>query len=213
MYGFCRGVAVTGSSAALVFGAGTAAGWVRWTSLHLASFGWFLLTNALVAMLLEAVPEELTLRGYTWAALRERLGGVGAALGTTAVFLVTPGASTVVEAGVGRILGVQTPPMGLVPHGQDPFFYPVLLIVFGLTLVAARTSPGPGPLWASIGTHLTFLSVNRVAFEGVRRHTGWSARIAPEHAALLCLGYLAVTAAVFLCLRRWKRPSLGEYAE
>src|SRR5207253_5429480 len=106
LYGFCRGVAVTGSSAALVFGAGTAAGWVRWSSLDLASLGWFLLTNALVAMLLEAVPEELTLRGHTWGALRERLGGVGAALGTTAVFLVTPGASTVVQAGVGRLLGV-----------------------------------------------------------------------------------------------------------
>lgn len=199
--GFLRGLAVTVSCAAAVLGTGTALGWVRWSGLDPAALASFLVSNALVAVLLEALPEEATLRGYAWASLRDRLGGVVSALGVTAVFLLVPAASTVVQAGVSRLAGVAPEPMGLTPEGQDPIAYLVLLSVFGLTLVAARTAPGPAPLWAAIGTHVAFLSVNRVVFEGVQRGAGWSARVAPTHAAVLELGYLAATAMVFVGAR------------
>ncbi|MFF8373185.1 type II CAAX prenyl endopeptidase Rce1 family protein [Streptomyces lydicus] len=196
-HGFARGLAVTTACAALALGGGTAAGWVRWSGPDPAGLVSFLAGNALVAVLLEALPEETTLRGYAWASLRDRFGGVLSALGTTLVFLLVPAASTVVQAGVAHAVGVAAPPMGLAPAGQDPVAYPVLLSVFGLTLIAARTAPGRAPLWAAIGTHVAFLSVNRVVFEGGRRDAGWSAHVSPVHAAILELGYLAATAAVF----------------
>ncbi|MFF8786231.1 type II CAAX prenyl endopeptidase Rce1 family protein [Streptomyces sp. NPDC015125] len=199
--GFFRGLAVTLSCAAAVLGAGTALGWVRWAGLDPAALASFLVSNAVVAVLLEALPEEATLRGYAWASLRDRLGGVVSALGVTAVFLLVPAASTVVQAGVSPLVGVASAPMGLTPEGQDPVAYLVLLSVFGLTLVAARTAPGSAPLWAAIGTHVAFLSVNRVVFEGVQRGAGWSATVAPTHAAVLELGYLAATAMVFIGAR------------
>lgn len=198
---FVGGLAVTVSCAGLVLGAGTAAGWVRWSGLDPASLGAFLTGNALVAVLLEALPEETTLRGQAWAALRDRFGGVVSALGTTVVFLLVPAASTVVQAGTARVVGGDPPAVGPTPAGQDPWAYLVLLTVFGLTLVAARTVPGRAPLWAAIGTHLAFLSVNRVVFEGRERAAGWSASVAPAHAAVLELGYLVLTAAVFVGTR------------
>ncbi|MGW7577011.1 CPBP family glutamic-type intramembrane protease [Streptomyces sp. NPDC054765] len=199
--GFFRGMAVTTSCAAVALGAGTALGWVRWSGLDPAALASFLVGNALVAVLLEALPEEATLRGYAWASLRDRLGGVLSALGTTVVFLLVPAASTVVQAGVSRLVDVAPPPIGLTPEGQDPVAYLVLLSVFGLTLVAARTAPGSAPLWTAIGTHVAFLSVNRVVFEGVQRGAGWSAKVAPAHAAVLELGYLAATAMIFVGAR------------
>ncbi|MGW7486521.1 CPBP family glutamic-type intramembrane protease [Streptomyces sp. NPDC054786] len=199
--GFFRGLAVTASCAAVVLGAGTALGWVSWSGLDPAALASFLVSNAWVALLLEALPEEATLRGYAWASLRDRLGGVISALGATAVFLLVPAASTVVQAAVSPLVGVTSAPMGLTPAGQDPVAYLVLLSLFGLTLVAARTAPGSAPLWAAIGTHVAFLSVNRVVFEGVQRGAGWSARVAPTHAAVLELGYLAATAMVFVGAR------------
>lgn len=199
--GFFGGLAATGVCAALVLGGGTTAGWVHWSELEPAALVSFLVGNALVAMLLEALPEETTLRGYAWAALRERFGEPISALGTTMVFLMVPAASTVVQAWVAGAVGVDSPPMGFAPAGQDPIGYPVLLSVFGLTLVAARTAPGRAPLWVAIGTHVAFLSVNRVVFEGDRRGAGWSASVAPVHAAVLELGYLAATAAVFTAAR------------
>ncbi|MFE3548111.1 type II CAAX prenyl endopeptidase Rce1 family protein [Streptomyces kronopolitis] len=199
--GFFRGVAVTLSCAVAVLGAGTALGWLRWSEPDPAALTSFLAGNAVVAVLLEALPEEVTLRGHAWASLRDRFGGALSALGTTAVFLLVPGASTVVQAGVSRAMGVAAPPVGFAPAGQDPVAYAVLLLVFGLTLVAARTAPGPAPLWTAIGTHLVFLSVNRVVFEGAARGAGWSAEAGADHTAVLALGYLAATAMIFVGMR------------
>ncbi|MFK0294662.1 hypothetical protein ACIQU6_29900 [Streptomyces sp. NPDC090442] len=201
---FLHGLIVTTCCAAVVLGAGTAAGWVRWATPDPPALLAFLVRNAPVALLLEALPEETALRGYTWAALRARFGGALPALGTTLVFLAVPAAVTVVQAGVAPLFGDPPPLLGLAPGGRDPLGYLVQLGAFGLTLVAARTVPGPAPLWTAIGTHLAFLSVNRVVFEGVARGAGWSATIAPAHAAVLELGWLAATSAAFgLARGRW----------
>jgi membrane protease YdiL (CAAX protease family) len=95
---FLTGVGVTAASAVLVLGAGTAGGLLHWSRPDPLPLAGFLITNAVIALLLEALPEETTLRGYAWTALRERFGGTASALGTTAVFLLVPGASTVAYA-------------------------------------------------------------------------------------------------------------------
>lgn len=70
---FTLGVAVTAGSALAVLGAGTAADWVRWGHLDPGRLLAFVVTNGLVALLLEALPEELTLRGVAWGSLRSRV--------------------------------------------------------------------------------------------------------------------------------------------
>ncbi|WP_433014733.1 hypothetical protein [Kribbella sp. CA-294648] len=77
---FARGVAVTGGSAAVMLGLGTAAGWIDWGPFDLGSVLLFLLTNAVIAVLLEAFPEELTLRAATPTALSATATAHGSAL-------------------------------------------------------------------------------------------------------------------------------------
>ncbi|GAA1933503.1 hypothetical protein GCM10009837_69170 [Streptomyces durmitorensis] len=202
------GVGVTAGAAALVLGAGTAAGMLHWSRPDLPTLGGYIVTNAVIALLLEALPEETTLRGHTWTSLRSRFGGAASALGTTAVFLVVPGVSTVVEAGVARLVGGEGGTVGLAPGGQNPVDYLILLTVFGLMLVAARTAVRHAPLWVGIGAHLTFLTVNRVVFEGDRRGAGWSVQTTPG-AELLVPVYLLVATAVFALWRRRAADPVG----
>ncbi|MGQ0841957.1 CPBP family glutamic-type intramembrane protease [Actinokineospora sp.] len=189
---------MTLGSAAAVFAAGTAAGLLRWTTPDLAALAAFVLVNGLTAVRLEALPEELALRGYAWTALRERHRAAVATLVTTALFLLVPGGSMVVHAAI-------TPsPIGFVPRGEDPLSYLILLVVFGLTLIAARTATASASLWTSVGTHLTVLTVNRIALFGDERGAGWSAEAGPE-AVLLVPVYLCVAALAFLVIRRGSR--------
>lgn len=196
------GVAVTVGAAGLVLGAATAAGLLRRSRPDLPALTGFLLTNGVVALLLEALPEETTLRGYAWTSLRSRLGGPPTALGTTAVFLVVPGASTVVEAGVAPLVGAQAGPVGLAPGGRDPVGYLILLLVFGLMLTVARTAVRHAPLWTAIGAHLAFLTVNRIVFEGDERCAGWSVALSSPDVELLVPVYLLVATAGFAGWRR-----------
>ena len=206
---FLTGVGVTAGSAALVLGAGTAGGMLRWGRVDLVALAGFLLSNGVVALLLEALPEETTLRGYTWTSLRGRFGAVASAVGTTLVFLLVPGGSTVVHAGVAWLIGEDPGAVGLVPEGQDPVEYLVLLPLFGLMLVAARSTLGKGPLWASIGAHLTFLTVNRIVLEGGERRTGWPVEQLTPDAVLLVPAYvLLATAGFAVCGRLARRGSL-----
>ncbi|MHC5908274.1 CPBP family glutamic-type intramembrane protease [Streptomyces sp. S6] len=202
---FLTGVGVTAVSAALVLGAGTAAGMLRWGRVDLVALAGFLLSNGVVAVLLEALPEETTLRGYSWTSLRGRFGGAASALGATAVFLLVPGGSSVVHAGVARLIGGNPGSVGLVPEGQDPVEYLVLLPVFGLMLVAARTALVKAPLWTSVGAHLTFLTVNRIVLESGKRRTGWSVEQLTPDAVLLVPAYVLVATAVFVVCGRVAR--------
>ncbi|MFF0266723.1 type II CAAX prenyl endopeptidase Rce1 family protein [Kribbella sp. NPDC004536] len=192
--GFVTGVVVTGGSAVLVLGAGTLAGWISWGRLHLGDLLVFLITNAVIATLLEAFPEEISLRGHTWTALRSRYRGAIAAIGTTLLFLVVPGLSSLVQL----ILRPSSTELSLVPAGQDPVTYPILLTLFGFTLIAARQATGS--LWTSIGTHLTFLTVNRLTIDGATRDTGWSADLASPDVLLLIPGYLLLAAIAYRIL-------------
>ncbi|MGW1894552.1 CPBP family glutamic-type intramembrane protease [Streptomyces sp. NPDC002004] len=199
--GLLTGAGVTAAAAAVVLGAGTAAGLLRWSGPDPVALARFVLTNGVVALLLEALPEETTLRGYAWRSLRDRFGGRGAALGTTAVFLAVPGMSTVVGALTATLIGTEPGPVGVAPEGLDPAPYLFVMAVFGMTLVAARTAGSGAPLWAAIGTHLTFLTVNRILLEGDRRGAGWHAELTGPDAVLLVPAYLLLAAAGFLVCR------------
>lgn len=199
------GVGVTAGSAVLVLGAGTAGGLLNWTRPDLSELLAFVAVNALVALLLEALPEETTLRGLTWTSLRERRSATVAALGTTLVFMAVPAGASAVAAVIRRLTGGESVPVRLAPPGQNAADYLVLLLVFGLTLVAARTAVRRAPLWTAIGTHLTFLTVNRITLEGQDRNAGWSADRTSPDAVLLIPLYLLVAAGAFVVIGRIRR--------
>ncbi|MBZ4321043.1 CPBP family glutamic-type intramembrane protease [Streptomyces huiliensis] len=199
---FATGVGVTGGCAALVLGAGTAAGWLRWSRPDVPALLAYAVLNGVVGLLLEALPEETTLRGLTWTALRERFSAAATAFGTTLLFLGVPGAASAVAAVLRPLTGGTPEPVRFAPAGQGVGEYLFLLSVFGLMLVAARTALGRAPLWTAVGAHLTFLTVNRVTFEGDVRGAGWFAVPATPDVVLLVPAYLALTTGVFLVIRR-----------
>ncbi|MER5616831.1 CPBP family glutamic-type intramembrane protease [Streptomyces sp. NPDC002215] len=210
---FLTGVGVTATAAALVLGAGTAVGLLVWQQLDLVTLVGFLVTNAAVAFLLEALPEETTMRGYTWTSLRRRFGPALAAFGTTAVFLLVPGTSTLVTFGIARLAGDEPGHIGIAPEGQHPVDYLILLTVFSLTLIAARAAVGHAQLWAAIGTHLTVLTVNRIMLQGEDRDAGVTVEQASGNAVLLVPLYLVVVAIAFLACRQvTRRHTTGESA-
>jgi membrane protease YdiL (CAAX protease family) len=205
--GLLTGLLVTGGSAAVVFGAGTLAGWITWGRIEPHRVLLFLLTNTVIALLLEALPEELTLRGHTWSALRSRYRRFLAAVGTTALFLLVPGIASAVQLVLGTIFEQETQELSLVPPGQDPASYLFLLTIFGFTLVAARAATGS--LWASIATHLTFLTVNRLTVDGASRDAGWSASVVNQDVLLLVPAYLVLAAVGFYVQSLISRPALS----
>ncbi|MDA3649881.1 CPBP family intramembrane metalloprotease [Saccharopolyspora indica] len=200
---FALGVAITGGSAAVVFGLGTWAGWFEWGPLDAAKLAQFLLVNTLIALALEAFPEELVFRGYVYASLSRALRRWTAFLTTVLLFCLVGAGSTVVNFAVGTLLGDNPPAPGFAPPGQDPVAYAVLFPVFGTVLLIARITTGS--LWASIAVHLTYLTVARITLEGASRDTGWSAQPTTPDALLLIPAFLLLTAVVFLLVKR--RPA------
>ncbi|WP_405063861.1 CPBP family glutamic-type intramembrane protease [Kribbella sp. NBC_01505] len=205
--GLLSGFVVTGGSAVLVLGAGTLAGWISWGKFEPHRVLLFLLTNTIIALLLEALPEELSLRGHTWTALRSRYRGFLAALGTTVLFLLVPGIASAVQLVLGTIFELDTQELSLVPPGQDPVSYVFLLTIFGFTLVAARAATGS--LWASVATHLTFLTVNRLTVDGAERDAGWSANLVSQDVLLLVPAYLVLAAVGYYVQSLISRPALS----
>ncbi|GAA1689212.1 hypothetical protein GCM10009745_37720 [Kribbella yunnanensis] len=205
--GLLNGLVVTGGSAAVVLGAGTLAGWITWGRFELHRVLLFLLTNTIIALLLEALPEELSLRGHTWSALRSRYRGLLAAVGTTALFLLVPGISSAVQLILGTIFEQNTQALSFAPPGEDIASYLFLLTIFGFTLIAARVATGS--LWASVATHLTFLTVNRLTIDGAKRDSGWSASLVSQDVLLLVPAYLVLAALVYYVQFLISRPELS----
>ncbi|TDD55434.1 CPBP family intramembrane metalloprotease [Kribbella antibiotica] len=210
--GLLSGLLVTGGSAVVVLGAGTVAGWITWGHFELHRVLLFLLTNTVIALLLEALPEELSLRGHTWSALRSRYGGLLSAVGTTALFLLVPGIASAVQLVLGTIFEQNTQELSLVPPGEDPVAYLFLLTIFGFTLIAARAATGS--LWASVATHLTFLTVNRLTVDRPSRYwlvrdAGWSATVINQDVLLLVPAYLVLAAVVYYVQSLMSRPALS----
>lgn len=158
--------------------------------------GWllvrWLVVTLLLAAALEAVPEELALRGGVFGGLRGHLPGWLAGLVTTAAFVLAPAAAIWATAQLGEWFGVAVPPATFAPGGQDPVAYAVLLASFGVVLLLVRAVVGS--VWACVGYHLAFLVVNRLLL-GDPAVTGLALRTG-EGAELLVMAYLALTAAV-----------------
>ncbi|HEX6684456.1 MAG TPA: CPBP family glutamic-type intramembrane protease, partial [Candidatus Limnocylindrales bacterium] len=201
------GITVTGGAAAVAFGLGTAAGWLTWSAFDPAAFAAFLVTNTVLAVLLEALPEELTFRGYAWRTLRNRFGGFLSALLTTGLFVLVLPMSIVVAVAVSMLLGRTPPPLGLAPAGEDPVAYFVLLVCFGFLLVAARTATAGASLFTCIAAHLTFLTVNRVVLFGEALSAGWHADLLTPDAVLLVPGYLLLAMVAFVLIGRATGPT------
>lgn len=145
--GFVVGVSVVAVPAAVVFGAATALRWVSWSLIDGRTLALFLTSNAAIALLIEAIPEELALRGYTYAGLRMRYGMDVAAAWTTFVFvlvvlalgLVIGVVDTVAESDPGAVLD----PL----FGDDIVTYLSFIVLIGLLLAYARESTPTRTIW------------------------------------------------------------------
>lgn len=202
---FLLGLAVPTASATLLFTLGTLTGWLTWGPLNPSQLAQFLATNALIAVLLEAFPEELTLRGHTYSTLRPTTRPWQAAVITTAFFLVTPALSSVIESAL--TLGTHKP--WLAPPGEDPISYLFLLTLFGLTLITARNTTNS--LWTAVGTHLAFLTINRLTLYGETRDAGWSMHLESPDAVLLIPAYLLLTAITYRVIRSYLQPRKSQH--
>lgn len=204
------GVLVASLAASLVILPAVLLGWIQLDLTSGSQLLYFLLTNLIIGLLLEAIPEELTLRGWTYGSLLQRFNKIRSGLYTTALFMVVPGLSTVVSAGFNVLTGQAAGHIGIAPQGEDPISYLILLAVFGGTLIAARTALSARPVWTSVGFHITFLTVNRLFFADGRQ-TGLVADRVSADVVLLVPVYLLLAWIGFklIAKRSRKHESLG----
>lgn len=196
------GILVAIASASVVVLPAIILGWIRLDLVSGNQLLYFLLTNLIIGLLLEAIPEELTLRGYAYGSLRQRFKKAWAGLCTTILFVIVPGLSTIVSAGLNALTGRTAGHIGIAPQGEDPVSYVILLAVFGSVLIAARTTLSGWPVWTSVGFHITFLTINRLFFaEG--RQTGLVAERVSADVVLLVPVYLLLAWLVFNVIKRY----------
>jgi uncharacterized protein len=198
------GALVVAGSAMLVFGADAALGGTRIESIDAFAFGRFLMINAAIALALEALPEELALRGYTFHALRLRWRTVPAAVLTTALFVLAPGLSSVIAWALTIPIGQPVAP-SFAPGGQEPWAYLLLLAVFGAMLVTARVATGS--LWACVAAHLMFLTINRGLLASDQFDAGLTVQMKPGGEILVLVYLVLATLAFWLLGRRRQRAS------
>jgi len=124
-------------------------GWVTITAWQ-ATPGLFaaIAGQLVIALLYEALPEELTLRGLVYSGLRMRLPAVLAYVGQVGLFVMVPVTVNALQRWSGQTIGVDI-----------TLNYVILLLAFGMTLQLWRSLTGS--LWASIGFHLAYLTLSR----------------------------------------------------
>lgn len=203
---FALGILITGGAAVTTIGFGGMFGWVRFGSASWSTLVVFITVNTVVAFLYEALPEELTLRGYAYRSLNAKLRRWTSSTWVVLLFLMVPGFSSLFAAAMGASLGLPVRPPSLAPTGQDPVAYIILLAIFGVTLIVARIVTGS--LWAAIAVHLTVLTVNRLLLMPPT-DTGWSVELSTPDALLLIPAYLLLTAGLFVLLARSQGRRLG----
>ncbi|MFP7416936.1 CPBP family glutamic-type intramembrane protease, partial [Priestia filamentosa] len=113
---------------------------------------WFtaLLINMGIAILYEALPEELALRGMVYDVLRHRFVAWLAVLFQTLLFLSIPIAVNQVQAIV-----------GLAPGNSINISYILVILCFGICLQLLRL--WTRSIWTTMGFHLTYLEISRFA--------------------------------------------------
>jgi len=192
--GFGLGIATMTASAILMFGLFTALGTIDWGPVDVATLGLFILTNAVIALLLEAIPEEVVMRGYVQSSLGERFGRLLTIALTTGFFLLAPFSFVLGQSVVASFIsGVWTPT--LTPNGEHVAEYYILLAVFGVTLSLARWATPSHSIGTSIGAHLAYLTIARIAVSKDSDVTGVTITLlGPD--AILVVPLVIVVAAV-----------------
>lgn len=178
-------------------------GWIRIERIDTATLLAFLAINTFVLLLYEAVPEELALRGYGWTTVRDRWVPFVATITVTVLFCLSSALISLFKTASALIFGAETNGIALVPPGIDPTAYLLQILLFGLVLIAARSLPLPGALFAAIAFHLTQLTVNRVILGGL----GWIESgvhvdfVEPDAIALV-LVHIALSGIFFVITRK-----------
>lgn len=197
--GFALGLAVTLGAAVLVFGLGFAAGMVDPGAVDGPELLRFLVLNAVIALALEAVPEELVFRGYILTTLNRRLRTWTASIIQIGLFASIMAVVSPAQSLTAMALSDGEFAFAPAPAGMNPVDYMVLMVCFGFALTCARWATGS--IWTTMGLHLAFLTVNRLVLDAAKRDTGWDLTTTPD-AALLVPVYLLVIAVAFLVLGR-----------
>lgn len=107
----------------------------------------------LVVFLLEALPEELVLRGYLYTLFAERMPRWVSVIAQAVVFMIWAFALVAISEAIG---GRSNWSIGL-----DRV---VLFLTFGVTLALVRL--WTGSLWASVGLHLAFQTATQLMLAG-----------------------------------------------
>ena len=209
-----RSVAASGGAALLLMlGIGTfafvitlALGFIEVTSFSAPDLMQFLAINTVLALLFEAIPEEIAVRGYVVTALRSRMRrGFATALSILAFIIValTSGLLMGTFTQLRAVIGGGTfdaSQISLAPAGQDPIVYVITLSVFGLMLVYAREATMMRSIGTCIGAHLGFLTVMRV-YAGGASNTGLDVELTLDGQAVIFAIIMALACTTFALLR------------
>lgn len=146
---FLLGIGLVGLTAGVALGVGVALGWLRVVSWDVpVATVLALAVNIPIAFCYEALPEELTFRGYLYSNLNTRLARWLAILAGIVLFVLAPVTVIAFQAAVGMEAG-----------NSITVDYVILLSGFGLVLQLCRIVTGS--LWTGIGFHLAWLELSR----------------------------------------------------
>lgn len=197
------GAVVVLIAASLVLGPARAVGLINVTAVDPGAVVLFLLTTVVVATGFEALPEELTFRGFIYGTLRLRWSPLLAGIGATVLFVTAPGLSTVVSSTIEWALaGGPRPYYAVAPAGEDPVVYVIFLTVWSATLLAARLVTGS--IWTGVSAHVMMLIVNRLVLSPA---SGVEVRLSHPDVVLVLPAYVLLAGLFFVLLGRRRRRS------
>lgn len=185
--GITFAAAVTVGSIAYVLGGMTIVG-VDWPTL----LGWLAIT-AVFGFFYEALPEELTLRGYTFTNLNAKLTAGHAAAVSLVLFCFVPVGANAMRWIVTSASNIEGQAFRITPEGETAVVYFSMLLAFGYALHVARLATGS--IWTGVGLHLAFLLINRQINSGTDRDTGLIIEVSMS--SLILPAYLTLTIIAF----------------
>lgn len=204
--GFLLGLVVLLCPAVLLLGLLTVVGAADWREINPSALAGFLMTNTVVALLFEAIPEEISIRGYALTSLRRHFRNPAATALNIVAFLLVPPVAVNLEALLQKLVGNANAAFALAPGGEGAFFYYAMLTVFGWMLIEARDATSAGSVWTCIGAHIAFLTVNRTV---LGQAGGVDIRLGEIATLVFFAGYLVAAGITFSMLvsrRRKKTP-------
>jgi len=198
------GAGLAGATSALTWAGAGLLGWITVVRVDVGALMVFLVVNTVVLTSYEALPEELSLRGYAWTNLRDGWGPAVATVVVTTLFALNSAPMSLLRRIWAILLGNETEPIALAPYGTPTFFYIIHLTCFGLVLIAARRLPITGALAAPMSFHLVYLTANRIIMGGFSwLGSGVEVEFDSPDTAVLVLAPLALSGPAFILLRKW----------